>query len=178
MVNLVFLLTLNNPPVFHYYESLPSWKIYPSSSPLRNHNTIRSSPPEVFCKKGFFRKFAKFTGKPLCQSLFFNKVASLKKETQAQVFYCEFCEISKNTFFTEQLWATASAQSMETGNNDLYIPKMFTIPRKMFNMPSQNLLALSEMYEEFLYLMDLKSHFYVHQKQRFSLKVASGLQLY
>ena len=32
----------------------------------------------------------------------------IKKETQGQVFTCEFCEISKNTFFTEQLWATAS----------------------------------------------------------------------
>ena len=32
-----------------------------------------------------------------------------KKETLALVFSCEFCEISKNTFFSEQLWATASA---------------------------------------------------------------------
>ena len=30
------------------------------------------------------------------------------KETLAQVFPCEFCKISKNTFFTEHLWATAS----------------------------------------------------------------------
>ena len=30
-----------------------------------------------------------------CASLFF------KKETLAQVFFCEFCEISKNNFFTE-----------------------------------------------------------------------------
>ena len=26
----------------------------------------------------------------------------------SQVFSCEFCEISKNTFFTEHLWMTAS----------------------------------------------------------------------
>ena len=32
----------------------------------------------------------------------------IKKETPVQVFSCEFCEISKNTFFTEHLWATAS----------------------------------------------------------------------
>ena len=32
----------------------------------------------------------------------------VKKETLAQVFSCEFCEISKNNFFTEHLWATAS----------------------------------------------------------------------
>ena len=31
-----------------------------------------------------------------------------KKETLAQVFSCEFCEISKNTFFIEHLRATAS----------------------------------------------------------------------
>ena len=37
--------------------------------------SIRSSRPEAFCKKGVLRNFAKFTGKHLCHSLFFNKVA-------------------------------------------------------------------------------------------------------
>ena len=32
----------------------------------------------------------------------------IKKETLTQVFSCEFCEIYKNTFSREQLWATAS----------------------------------------------------------------------
>ena len=32
----------------------------------------------------------------------------IKKEALAQVFSCEFCEISKNTFFTEHLMTTAS----------------------------------------------------------------------
>ena len=32
----------------------------------------------------------------------------IKKETLALVFSCEFYEISKNTFFTEHLWTTAS----------------------------------------------------------------------
>ena len=47
------------------------------------------------------------------QSLCFNRVAGrrptnlLKKEILAQVFSCEFCETSKNTFFTEHLWGTA-----------------------------------------------------------------------
>ena len=63
--------------------------------------------PEVFCKKGVLRNFAKFTGKHLYPSLLFNKVAGFrpaeacnffKKENLAQVFSCEFCEISKNTF--------------------------------------------------------------------------------
>ena len=38
---------------------------------------IRSSRPEVVCKK----VFAKITGKHLCQSLFFNKVAGLRPAT-------------------------------------------------------------------------------------------------
>ena len=38
----------------------------------------RSSRPEVFCKKGVLRNFVKFTGKHLCQSLFFNKLAGLR----------------------------------------------------------------------------------------------------
>ena len=42
--------------------------------------TYRSSRPEVFCKKG-------------------DACKSIKKETLAQIFSCEFCEISKNTFF-------------------------------------------------------------------------------
>ena len=64
-------------------------------------------------RKGVLKKFAKFTGKHQHQSLFFNKFAdlrpgtSLKKETLAQLFSCEFCEISKITFFTEHLWTTA-----------------------------------------------------------------------
>ena len=65
---------------------------------------LRSSCPDVFCEKNVLRNFTKFTGKHLCQSLFFNKVADsacnfIKKETLAQAFSYEFCEVSKNTFF-------------------------------------------------------------------------------
>ena len=63
---------------------------------------VRSSHQRCSVTKGVLRNFENFTGKNLCQSLFFNKVAGLrpasKKETLAQVFSCEFCKISKNTF--------------------------------------------------------------------------------
>ena len=42
---------------------------------IRGVITFRSSRPEVFCKKDVLRNFAKFTGKYLCQGLFFNKFA-------------------------------------------------------------------------------------------------------
>ena len=38
-------------------------------------NILRSSRPDVFCEKSVLRNFEKFTGKHLCQDLFFNKVA-------------------------------------------------------------------------------------------------------
>ena len=68
---------------------------------LAKHVKCRSGRPEVFCKKGVLRNFTKFKGNHLCQSLFFNKVDCnfIKKETLARVFSCEFCGISKNTFF-------------------------------------------------------------------------------
>ena len=76
----------------------------------------QKQPPEVFLfyKKGVLRNFARFTEKHLCQSLFLLKFIRpqacnfIKKETLTQVFSCEFCEIFKNSLFTEHLQATAS----------------------------------------------------------------------
>ena len=44
---------------------------------------FQKQPPEVFFEKGVLRNFAKFTGKYLCQSLFFNYVAGLGLWTTA-----------------------------------------------------------------------------------------------
>ena len=87
-------------------EFLEALHIYINYSvmPIMNYH-FQKQPPEVFCKKGVLRNFTIFTGKHLCLRLFFNKVVFL----QILVFPCEFCEISKNTFFTEHLLASASA---------------------------------------------------------------------
>ena len=52
----------------------------------------RSNRPEKFCKKGVLRNFAKFTGKHVCQSLFFNK------ETLAKVFSRDFAKFLRTPF--------------------------------------------------------------------------------
>ena len=70
--------------------------------------TCRSSHQRRSLTKGVSRNFVKFIGKHLWCCLFFNKVTSLRpatilKKTLAQVFSCEFCEISKNIFFKEHL---------------------------------------------------------------------------
>ena len=53
-------------------------------------SSLRSSRPEVFCKKGVLRKFAKFLGKHQRQSLFFNKVAGL---------HVNFAKFLRTSFF-------------------------------------------------------------------------------
>ena len=69
----------------------------------------KSSRPEVFCKKGVLRNFSKFTGKHLCQSLFFNKVASLrpktllKKRLWHRCFPVNFEKFLRTPFLTKNL---------------------------------------------------------------------------
>ena len=53
--------------------------------------TYRSSRPDVFCKKDVLRNFAKF----------------------AEKHFCEFCEISKSTFFQTTPVVAASTCSLE-----------------------------------------------------------------
>ena len=73
---------------------------------------VQKQPPEAFCKKICSWKFHKIHRKTPVPETFFNKVAArlwpqacnfIKKETLVQVISCEFCEISKNTFFTEHI---------------------------------------------------------------------------
>ena len=67
-------------------------------------------PSRCSLRKGVLRNLAQFTGKHLHQSLFFNKACNfIEKETLPQVLSYEFCQISKNNFFTEHLPTTASA---------------------------------------------------------------------
>ena len=67
-------------------------------------SNFRNSRLEVFCKKGVLRNFAKFTGKHLCQSLFFNKVACLrptfllKKRLWHRCFHVNFAKLQEHVF--------------------------------------------------------------------------------
>ena len=66
-----------------YFHNMASFVYFKSIASHFHMNTIkskfriifRSSRPDVFFEKGVLKNFAKFKGKHLCQSLFFNKVA-------------------------------------------------------------------------------------------------------
>ena len=104
-------------------------------------STDRSSRPEVFCKKAVIRNFAKFTGKHLCQSLLFIKNCRhkasasnfIKKETLAQVFFCEFCEISRNNFCYRIPPVAVSAQKQALTQLNLFnATDLFLYPLEIF----------------------------------------------
>ena len=63
----------------------------------------------MFFKKGVLRIFAKFTGKHLCQGLFFKKVeglrpaALLKKRLVHRCFPVNFAKLLRAPFLTEHL---------------------------------------------------------------------------
>ena len=63
--------------------------------------TCRSSRPEVFCRNGILSNFAKFTGKYLCQSLYFNKVGPatlLKKRLWHRCVPVNFAKFLRTPF--------------------------------------------------------------------------------
>ena len=74
---------------------------------LYRRRPSRSSRLEAFCKEGVLTNFAKFTGKHLCQSLFFNKVAALrpatllKKRLWHRCFPVNFAKFLRTPFLTE-----------------------------------------------------------------------------
>ena len=81
-------------------------------------------------QKGVLRNFIKLTRKRLCQGLFFNKVARpracnfIKKEALAEVFSCEFYEISKNTF-SYRTPAMAASEAWEMGSSKKFLSNFF-----------------------------------------------------
>ena len=82
---------------------------------------LRSSHPSVFYKKGFLKKFSKFTEKQLLESLF-NKVAGLrhatlfKKRLRCKYIPLHFEKFLKTSFYTENFWWLLLFSAAENGH--------------------------------------------------------------
>ena len=59
-------------------------------SPSKVLQSTRSICLQVFCETGVLKKFANFTGKYLCWSLFLIKLLAFRPETTTQVFPLKF----------------------------------------------------------------------------------------
>ena len=82
-----------------YQISIKTWMgkhLFTTNFHVFEKTVVRSSRPEVFCKECVLRNFTKFTGKQVCQGLFFNKKNLInkiikKEEALSHLFSCEFC---------------------------------------------------------------------------------------
>ena len=63
-----------------FFISIPNILVKNKRKLLKTIGLLKQ-PPKVFYKKVVLNNFAKFTGKHLCQSLFFHKVAGLRPAT-------------------------------------------------------------------------------------------------
>ena len=100
------MFTINLYAAYFHWKKLVSFKDYFSLVMSRKY---RSSRPDVFCEKGVVKNFAKFTGKHLCLSLFFNKVAGaasnlLQKRLWHRCFPVNFVKFLRTLFLIEHLW--------------------------------------------------------------------------
>ena len=86
-------------------------------------------------KKGVLRNFTKFTGKHLCQSLFFNKVAGLspatllKKRPWHRFFPVNFAKFLRTYFLqnTSGRLLLSSLKMLFSLKSDSQLPKIFVL---------------------------------------------------
>ena len=97
---------------FTFFKATFSWNI-----PKR----LRSSHPEVFCRKGALKNFAKFTEKNTCVRVsFFNKVAGLR------CFTVNFAKLFRTYLFIEHLpWLLQTTASIAVSTVVRYIISNF-----------------------------------------------------
>ena len=140
--------------------------------------TFRSSRRDVSGKKGVLRNFAKFTGKHLCYSLIFNKVAGLK--ALSQVFFCEFWEVSKNTFLHRTPLVAASVRFTEaiTLNCCRFVLKGLRRGiDQFFKIQTYGILSLSYHFEKEIYqyvnINQLAKKNTLHKKWSFPWRISS-----
>ena len=94
----------------HHSLLLIRFTLYSAPSSSSSLLLLRGGSLEMFYKKGVLRYFAKFTGKHLCQSLDFNKIAGLRPATLLRkrlwnrYFPVNIMKFLRTPFVTEHLW--------------------------------------------------------------------------
>ena len=91
--------------VFRGYRN-KKWRERVNNDSLEDKKCHRSTCSQVFFKISVLKNFATFKGQHLRWESIFKNVAGVQlyeKKTSAHVFSYEYCQIFKNTYFTEHL---------------------------------------------------------------------------
>ena len=102
---------------------------------IKNRLNFRKQSPDMFCKKRRSQKF---------------------RRTPAQVFSCEFCEISKNTFLTEHIWTIASEFLRQLQEVKIFDWYMFIVYWFSQLCPSENCTMNLSQQENLIVLVHLQ----------------------
>ena len=83
---------------------LKGQKIPLPNEPQKSCGFVQKQPPQMFCKRRCSKKFAHFTGKHLCQSLFLIKLQAqvckfIKKKLQHQCFPVKLPKFLRISYF-------------------------------------------------------------------------------
>ena len=97
---------------------------------------FRRSHPEVFCKKGVLKNFAKYAEKQLCQNLFFSNVAGLRLYIKIQT--------EKGSSIVASLTILPKVFSSRRSHRRCFIKKVFL----KISQISQNTCARVSSYEK------------------------------
>ena len=87
----------------------------------------------MFCKNFALKNFTKFTGKHLCQNLFFNKVAVpetlLKKRFWHRCFHLNFVKFLRTSFLqkTSGSWKKPLKHPLSSENNLILCNRLFVV---------------------------------------------------
>ena len=101
---------------------------------------FRSSRPEVFYKKGVLTNFAKFTGKHLCQSLFFYLI---KKRLWHRCFPVNFAKFLRTLFLKEHLrWLLLRLAHLIPSTVEYFAIRFRTITLKRYLLAQTKLESL------------------------------------
>ena len=102
----------------------------------------------MFCKKSVLKNFGKFAEKNASVGFSSLKLPedcnSIKKETPAQIFSYQFCEVFKSTYFAEYLQIAASQNGYAITSPSFSLPQ-FCKKIQMGSFPSNFFLKLRQL---------------------------------
>ena len=134
------------------------------------HGLHRSSQRKCSFKKGVLKIFAKFTGKHLCQSLFFNwnfRWTLLKMRLWHRCLPVNFAKFSRTLFFKEHLrWLLLVERSINKSQEKERIKRSLCIN---YWLRKQNSLSITLIILFRLIIVKLDNFFFLSPKTFFSV---------
>ena len=101
---------------------------------IKLRQRFKSSRPVVFFNKGGIKILQNFTGKSLCQSLFFLKLKTLNKRLRHRCFPATFAKFLRTWFFTHLVYPLGNSSTSNLANRNSWLQLLFVV-KEVYNEP-------------------------------------------